>query len=328
MAQNTNQFVVTVADVILRDTTADEVVLKGKTLLNSSIAQEVQNTEIRGGKANKLLYDYNFGKTMNITIEDAVWREQYIALNNGAQILNQAEDYYIFEESVTLSAGSGTLAQTPVGNIYVEKPDKSIATITPTGKDFTVAGLTNETVKVTYRYNTTVDSITIDGSSFPNAYELTMFTELYNPEGKLADVQIQIYRFKPNGAFELNFGSDSVATSSLEGKALATDNDVYAKVLINPVTASTSYIAIAATPSDVTLGSGENQQITTYGIRGGLYGNVTIAASDCTYVEDSGGLVITVSAGGLITYVGAGSAIVTVTHTASGLKDYINVTCT
>lgn len=330
MPQNQDQFVVSVANVILRDTNTNELVLKGKTLLNSNLTQEVSNTEITGGKGNQLLYDWNHSKRLNVTIEDAVWRESYIALNNGVNIISETDEFYVLDEEVTLSSGSGSVENSPVSSLYVEKPDGTIVTIEPSGKDFTVSGLTDETVYVTYRYEDTIDTISIDADKLPSSYELTMFTEMYEAEQKLADVQILVPKFKPAGNFEINFASDAASTSNLEGKALTSGNaNTYAKVKVKTVTDEEYIFAIASTPSDVTLASSETQQITTYGLRSGVHGNKTYdpSNSDLTYTS-SDDAVATVDTDGLIEYVGVGTCTVTIEHTGESLTDQIQVECT
>lgn len=321
-----DQFVVSVANILLKDTTNDAVVLKGRTLLNSALTQSIQNIEITGGQGGKLLYDWAYGKKLEVKIEDAVWDEMYIALNNGVSIANGSQNIYIFDEPVTLTAGVGSVAQTPVGKVYVEKEDGVFVTVTPNVKEITVDGGASTTVKCTYRYATTVDSITIDADSFPTSYELTLFSEIVNDAGKVADLQIVIPKFKIAGNAEINFDATSASTSKLDGKALVDSSGNYAYIYINPVNTTIDYAQIAITPGNVTLGAGETQQLSIIGIRGGNYANVNISASDCTFVSSDTNTA-TVSAGGLISRAATGSAIITCTHTASSLTDVCAVTC-
>lgn len=322
------QFIVDVADIQLRDTVNDVIVLTGKTLLNSGLAQTVQNLEIKGGKGDKLLFDYSYGKQLSVTIEDASWREEYLAIANGTTIATSLQNYWIFEESVTLSGGVGTVAQTPVGKVYVEKTDGTKVTVTPSTKSITVAGGGNTTVKCSYQYNVSVNSIVIAANDFPDTYELSMFTEIMNSSGKVADIQIVVDKFKASGAFDLNFGAGKAATSKLEGKALANLSDNYATIFIKPVVASNNFIAIASYPSAVTLNAtNTTQQLTVYGIRNNPYSNMVIPAADCSFVSGTTAT-CTINASGLITRVASGNSIITVTHTATGLTDQINVSAT
>jgi hypothetical protein len=323
---NENQFVVTVADIILIDDELDAVVLKGKTLLSSALTQSVQNLEIKGGKGNQLLYDYSNEKKIEVKIEDAVWRESYIALNNGVSVQSGVKDFFIIDEAVTLTAGVGDVAQTPVGNVYVEKSDGTYITVTPATKTIDVNDATATSCKATYRYSTTVDSITITGEDFPKAYRLIMSTDLVRGKGKVADVEIIIPQYKISGNFEITFGANTAATSRIDGKALADEDGVYAEVYVKAVSgASTSYAMIAAYPGSVSIAEGATQQLTIYGIRGGIYANTTLDATDCTFASDNEA-VATVSTAGLITGIGAGDTFITVEY--GDLTDVVTVEVT
>jgi hypothetical protein len=326
MSVNTNQFLVSVADVVLRDTVADAIVLKGKTLINSAFKQTLSSQEVRGGAGNALLFYYQHDKKLEISIEDAKFDETYVALNNGASIVNGAQNFYTIDESVTLSSGTGTLANTPVGSVYVQKADNTLVTVTPTGNSFTVAGGGNTTVKVTYRSSATVDTITIDASSVPNGYELTLSAKVFQGSGQTATMQIVVPNFRISGNFDLSFTASGVSTTKMDGVALVNPSDnALAYLYMKPVGSSTiSYTAIAATPSPVTLSSTTTtQQLTVYGVRGGLASNV-IVTSGCTFTS-SDATKATVNSAGLVTRVAAGTAYVTVTHTSSGLTDTVQV---
>jgi hypothetical protein len=327
MATNTNQFLVSVCDVVVRDTIADAVVMKGKALINSAFKQSLATTEVRGGDGNPIQYIYNHDKKLDISVESCTFDESFIALNNGTSIISAAKDYYVIDESVTLVAGAGTTAHTPVGSVYVQKVDNSIVTVTPTGSNFTVSGGAATTVLVTYRTSATVDSINIDASSSPNSYELTMSSKIFQGTGQTGVLQIILPKWKPTGNFDLSFSAGGVSTNKMDGMALVEQaTNSYATVLIIPVGSSViSYSAIAATPSAVSVSSGSpTAQLSVYGLRGGLYSNVLVT-SGCTFVSGTPAT-CTVSTGGLITRVATGSSVITVTHTASGLTDTVTVT--
>ncbi|TVY09970.1 hypothetical protein [Paenibacillus cremeus] len=327
MSTNTNQFLVSVADVVLRDTVADAVVLKGKTLINSAFKQTLATTEQRGGANNGLLFVYQHDKKLEVSIEDAKFDETYLALNNGASIINSPQNFYVIDEVITLASGNGTLANTPVGSVYVQKADNSLVTVTPSGTSFSVAGGANTTVKVTYRYSTAVDTITIDAQSVPNGYELTLSAKVFQASGQTATMQIVIPNFRISGNFDLNLTANGISSSKLDGMALVNAADgAYAYVNMKPTGAgAVTYQAIAATPSAISVSAGTpTAQLTVYGIRGGVYAN-NVVTSGCTFVSSDVSKA-TVSAGGLITRVAAGTCTITTTHTASGLTDTSTVT--
>ena len=166
-----NDFVVTVADCFLRDTEKDIIVQKSKTLLNSNVEFNVDETEIRGGKLHKLLYTYNHSKTGEATLEDATWKIEALAINSGTEFQEQLTDVYVFEELVKLdSNGKGQVVkQVPVNDssAYVQVSNKSVIT-----KHFQVVNLIwvwhmlNKQVLFTYKYNDTIDVLTIEGEKF------------------------------------------------------------------------------------------------------------------------------------------------------------------
>ena len=330
MSANQDQFITTVANCFLRDKELDVIVMKSKTLVNSNIAFNVQETEIRGGEFHKLLYVYNFGRTGEITLTDARYEPSLIAINCGQTIQNQLSDVYVFEEAVTLD-GSGVgsvVAQTPLAGAkaYVQTADKSIVTKSFSGSSFTMgAPYANQKVYVTYQYNETVDMVTIDGTNFPKSYELVMEVKVWDKEGLKEKVQWIFPAFKPSGNFEMPLASDTPATSTMTGKVID-DNDIYGYKKVIPVSSSVTYTAIAADAGEVNLDSGEDYTITVYGLRGGLYAPVTIDNADCTFTS-SDTAVASVSAAGLIEYVGDGTAYITIEHDASGLTDVVEVTC-
>jgi hypothetical protein len=323
-----DRFLVSVADIILRDTVADTIVAKGKTLINSAFTQSVTNDEVRGGFGNGLAYVFSHDKKIDVSVEAANFMVEYIALNNGVGIVNGLKNYFVYDEVVTLSAGSGVVATTPVGSIYVQKADGSIVTVTPSGMNFTVSGGANTTVRVSYQTSTSVDSISIDADKYPNAYELTLIAKIFEGSGQVAELQIKIPQFKISGTFDLTLGAASVSTSKLDGSALVNTDGSYATIMIKPVgSTAVTYQAIAATPSAVSVSSASpTAQITVYGIRGGVYAN-TVVTAGCTFVSSTPATA-TVNSSGQITRVAAGSTTITITHTASTLTDSVIVTST
>lgn len=326
-----NDFVVTVADCFLRDTENDIIVQKSKTLLNSNVEFNVDETEIRGGKLHKLLYTYNHSKTGEATLEDATWKIEALAINSGTEFQEQLTDVYVFEELVQLdSNGKGQVVkQAPVNgsSAYVQVSNKSVVTKTFSGSEFDMgAAYANKQVYVTYKYNDTIDVLTIEGDKFPKAYELVMDFEVYNGRtGAIKEkILITFPAFKPSGNFEIAFSSDTPSTTTLTGKFLD-DDGVYGYVKVIPIAGETqSYFGIAADVGDLELDAGEDYVLTTYALRGGVFAPVKLDASELTF-ESSDTSVATVSNTGLIEYVGSGTSIITVEY--EDFKDVVQVTC-
>ncbi len=318
------QFLVSVADAFIFDPDTDALVVKGKALLNSSLEQTMQNTEIYAGRGSQLQYEFNYQKLLNISIESADFSPAYLAMQTGSVIKNELSKYYR-EEDVTFDAsGNSTLANAPIGNVYVEMENGNNTTVTPTGSDISVPTLASKVAKVVYQYNVTTDVIDIPANSFPKAYKLVLTSDVFSPSGKTAEMQIEAPKFKLDGALTLGLTHDAASTFTLNGKTLADDNSNYAYVKFLPVdSASVELVAITANTADVELNSGETEQLTVYGIRGGAYANI-VNPEGTTFVSDTTA-VATVDANGLVSYVATGTAKITITNGL--LEDIVYVNC-
>lgn len=327
MAESAKSFLVSTADVAYF--VDDVLAFTGTTSLNTSISVSMEDQEIVGGKGNKVLYKYKYGRKLSGTIEMAEWKLEYIAANVGSKIVEGLKDVYAVAECVTLTNGVGTLAKTPVGQVFVEKADGTVETVTPVGSTITV-GSEDGKVNATYKYGTTVKRVTVDAESTPFVGRLVLSADKHNNKvGKIGEVQIEIPSFQLNGTFDISLESSGATTTSMEGDALAVDGDscsdgsVYAYITEIPsVSSSVAVTALAATPSVVSIAPTETQEISVIGVKGGMYSNVEIDVADCTITSDTTS-VATVS-GGVITGVADGTALVTVKY--GDVSDVISVT--
>lgn len=303
-------FAVSTADAYLIDPSNDTLVIKAKALLNSSMEQTMQSTDLNAGRGSQLKFIYNYQKVLAFQIEAADFSPVYLALQTGSEIKNKMAKYFT-EELVTFdSTGKATLSQAPIGNVYVESPANHV-TKTPSGKVITDIAYADQELKVVYQYSTQVDELTIGANDFPKAYKLVLTSDIFNSDGdKAYEQQIEVPRYKLDGALNVNLAHDSVAQFTLNGKAL-TDDDMYATVKWLPVNGTTVKVSALATDvSEVTLAVGEKQSVTTLGLRGGGYSNVLMKNSDLTFSSDDE--LVATFANGEITAVGAGETLVKV----------------
>jgi hypothetical protein len=334
MATNTQQFLLSVADAILIDKESDSMVLKAKALMNSALKQAVESMSIKGGFGNKLLFEYNHDKMLDASIESATWDESYLAINNNALITTGADNIYIVDEIVVLTAGVGSVAQTPVGTVYVQKADGTFLTVTPNVKEITVAGGAATTVKVTYKYSTSVDKIIVGADTYPKAYRLILKAKLFQSSGgqtQTGDLEIIIENYKISGNYEITFSASGASTSKIDGKALVATNsttgeDYYAEVRIKPLTGSAQTLTgIALTPGTATIDASdlETLQLTVIGIQGGVKANIT-NPTGTTFASSDAAKATVHATSGLVTAVAAGST--TITATNGSLTDICVVT--
>lgn len=332
--KNEKNFLVSTADFAFY--VDDVLACTGTTNLNASLEVSMEEQEVKGGKGNKLLYAFKYGRDLSSKLEAADWKLEYIAMSSGSKITEGMKDVYKLGECVTLTDGIGVLSATPAGDVAVELPNGTIITVKPAGTtiDMTKYGLTNDkdSVKATYQYSRIAKSITIDAESTPFVGRLVLDADKHsNKLGKVGSVQIEIPSFQLDGNFSIEFTPDGVTSTSLEGKALAVEGDtcadgsVYAYITEFDETAKAVSVAeIAATPDTVSLDTAANTTaaISVIGLRGALYSPVELENTGCTFVSDTPA-VAAVDASGVITAVAPGSAKITVTY--NGITDGLTV---
>lgn len=304
----------------------------GTTSLNTSISVSMEDQEITGGKGNKTLYKYKYGRKLTPSIEMAEWNLAYIAANVGSTIFEGLKDVFSVAERVTLTDGVGTLKKVPVGNVYLENPDGTTSEVTPNGSTITVNEF-NGTVLATYQYSTNVKRVTIDAESAPLVGKLVMSADKHNnKKGKVGEVQIEIPAFQLNGTFDITLEAGGNTTTKLEGDALAVDGiscadgSVYAYISEVPSVESSIAISdIAATPALITLAENETKAISVIGIKGGLYSNVGIEVSDCKFTSDDEETA-TVSNGIVTGVKGGNTTFIHVKYKDTDMEDIVCVT--
>lgn len=327
MAEKTKDFLVSTADVAFYYN--DMLAFTGTTSLNSSISVTMEDQEITGGKGNKTLYKYKYGRKLAPSIEMAEWNLAFIASQVGSPIFEGLKDVYAVAECVTLVKGVGTVDKTPVGKVSVEKADGSIVEVEPQGSVITV-GDADEVVRATYRYNTKVKRVTVDADSTPYVGTLIMTADKHNnKKGKVGEVQIEVPSFQLSGNFDITLEASGNTTTKLEGDALAvdgatcSDGTVYA--YISEIASEASAVAvadIAATPAVMSLAVNEEKSITVIGIKGGLYSNVEIAVADCVMTSEEAGVATVTD--GVVKGVSAGTTYINVSY--GEIKDVVKVT--
>lgn len=324
--KHSKDFIVSTADVAFF--VNDMLAFTGTTSLNTSIAVSMEDQEITGGKGNKVLYKYKYGRKLAPSIEMAEWNLGYLAANVGSTIFEGLKDVFSVAECVTLKNGTGSLKKVPVGKVYVEKPDGSTVEVTPDGSTITI-GESNDSVLATYQYSTNVKRVTVDTQSAPFIGRLVLSADKHNnKKGKVGEVQIEIPSFQLNGTFDISLEAGGNTTTKLDGDALAvegaccSDGSVYAYISEIPSAESAVAVTeIAATPAVLNLKVNETQPVHIIGIKGGLYSNVSIDASDCVITAKD--TAIATVENGVVTGVASGTTYVNVAY--GDIKDVILV---
>ncbi len=340
----TNEFLVSVANAIVRNSSTGEAMYYGKADITSAFTLSMTATDVRAGINNPLLYSYYHDRNVEVKIEEAIFNTTILGLNVG-QLVSSGAVNVTQTDCIVLASGSGTLTCTPVGNVDVLLPNGNWVNVTPTGTTIYVAAGGNQRIDAVYITSKTADRITVETTTPPTVVDLTLIAEIRDNTGTLIKyLQINVPRFQVSGNYTLSLAANGVSNQALDGKALAvasTDcatGEYYAKVTWVPVTFTASYSWIVALPNPSNFASGatvRTQQLTVSGYRGGIYGttNITTSASFAMLANgNSGSPYFSVSSGGLITAGSSGSQVghgaqVKATYydaTSGSLFDYVN----
>ena len=331
MAIDKGLALVSVADVLFFNPVTDAYIGEGLALTNSTLTQEVQSIEQRGGYLNALLFDIKHSKTVTVELESATFKMEYLAFQTGTPIVSGLSGVYKFDECVSFTNGVGETADTPLGNVYVRMPNGAVKSITPTGKsvDIGMAEFSGS-LQVVYQYNAQVDQITIDTKTQPLTVKAVMRVHVLSQDGIEGYIQNIIPRLKFNGSISLTLTSDAVSTFGIGGTAqeYATDcGESYyadAKYINTEDTADIPVESDVASPNVMTFSMSGVHEATAnvIGVRSTPYSNVQLDYSALTF-ESTDQETATVDATGRITGIKQGETTIKVTY--QGLQDLISV---
>lgn len=235
-------------------------VLSARTLTESTISVSSTMEDVRAGQGAKLYGRFNHDTGMTVSLTDAMFKLEYIALQVGSEIKESGASC-MHTEKVTATTG-GVLTPTknpvamgkscglnhialwarPVGCDAAEEytfivKDKASGTFSDTSiqadKDYMITYFVNESG---------ARELLVNANFVPAEMILFLTAKLFAgdasaPEtGKpVGEITVKIPRFQLDGTFDLSMAMSSAATMSLNGTALAADtaNDesVYAEIV-------------------------------------------------------------------------------------------------
>ena len=206
-----------------------------KTLTESTFDFSITAEDVRGGQGNGLLGRYFHDSNMQVTLVDAMFDLQYMALSLGVNL--ESGGLSVKEEELTVGVdGTVTASETPVafsGSMigWYKKPSDTEWSIgTFTGSKMTVSGGSqNDAYCVKYFYiNENARSITIKSQYVPAELHVVIMNDLYSGDvGSQSDATrygrliTDIPRLQMDGNQTLNLAATSAATINLTGSALA-----------------------------------------------------------------------------------------------------------
>lgn len=324
---------VSVADVLFFDPVTDAYMGEGFALTDSTITQEMQSIEHRGGYLNALLFNIKHSKTVSVNITSATFKMEYLAFQTGTAIVTGLAGIYKFDECVSFTNGIGNTADTPLGNVYVRMPNGEVKEIAPTGKQVDIGqGQFNGQLQVMYRYNKKVNQLTIDTKSQPLTLKAVLKIHTLTQDGEEGEIQITVPRLKFDGSINLALTSDGVSTFGLNGMAQEIADDCgesyYADAKYVPATSETVAVTdIVASPNtySFSLAGVKTATATIVGLRNRPYSNIILDNKEVTF-QSGDDQTVSVSDEGLLTGLKAGDTTVTVSY--QGMQDTISVKVT
>ena len=336
MAINKGLALVSVADVLFFNPVTDDYIGEGLALTNSTLTQEMDSIEHRGGYLNALLFDIKHSKNLTVELESATFKMEYLMMQEGRAIVTGASDVYKFDECVSFTNGVGTTELTPIGSVWVRMQNGTVKKITPTVNQIDISDATfNGQLQVLYKYSDLVDKTTIETKTQPKTVKAVMRVHVLSQDGVEGFLQITIPRLKFDGSVTFDMAADSVSTFNLNGTAqeYATEcgEAKYADVELIKGTTSEEFgvEAIVATPNVIKMEKGESGNptatLSVLGVRSLPYSNITLDNTKCTFTSTDD-TTAEVSPAGVITGKKVGDTTITVSY--QGLQDIVTVNIT
>ena len=328
MAINKGLALVSVADVLFFNPVTDAYMGEGLALTDSTITQEMQNIETRGGYLNALLFSINHSKSLTVNITSATFKMEYLAFQTGTPIVSGLSGVYKFDECVSFKNGVGSTAETPLGKVWVRMPNGAVTGFEPTEKQVDIGMSTfNGQLQVVYQFNKKVNQITIDTKTQPLTVKVVLRIHTLTQDGEEGYLEVTVPRLKFDGSIELSLTSDGVSTFGLSGNALEVADDCgsayYAEAkFYSETTEETPVYAIAAVPNELAIQPNGKETIQLMGLRNAPYSNVVLDNTKVTFVSASDAAA-TVDGNGVVTKVGNDPTTITATY--QGLSEVINI---
>lgn len=215
-----------VANVIFFDISTKKPAIFFDTLKVSTIENESETAEARGGQGNNKLMSWDFGRTATLTLQDALLSDTSLALLAGSTV-NEGNVRVVGRETLTAVTDTApatkvTLSQTPIANtVTVYKVSNGIMTTEVTGftvstKDIKIStGVSaGDQLMVFYEYTVTsgASQVTFSGNSFPSTYRVVGDTVVRGEDGVDRKMQFVIPKAKLQSNFSLAMDAENVST--------------------------------------------------------------------------------------------------------------------
>ena len=231
-----------VADVTFFDIETGKPVIFFDTLKVSTIENESETAEARGGRGNGVLTTWNYGRTATLTMQDALLSMDSLSLLAGNEVVTTGFTLSGREKVTVPVGGKITLQNVPktgevisiyktVGGVLTEEVVVNGTTVTRVGADIT--GLTaGNIVSVFYEYDAPVGAqmVKFTSDAFPGTYRVvgdTIVRDQATGKDKVAQFLIPKASLQSGFSLSLDVENPAVFDFNLNIMKEADSQDLY-----------------------------------------------------------------------------------------------------
>lgn len=210
--------ILSVADVVFYEVETGAPTILFDTLKVSTIENEAETAEARGGQGNPILINWNYNRTGTLTMQDALISMESLALLSGNDV-EEGATIYAKEEHTVSEAGDISLDDTPIGEVAVHAISGGVLgeELSATTLEGEISGLeaaAGTRVVAFYEHAAPAGSQTVRFSSdaFPAQYRVVGSTVVRDQQsGKDKAAQFLIKRAQLQAGFSITMDAENVS---------------------------------------------------------------------------------------------------------------------
>ena len=229
------------AEATFFDTVTGDAIVSLKTLKLSNVETTGETVYARGGRGNAKLVGFSSNREAKVTLQDAIFDNKALAMLTGNTVTTGTTTITGQYQGMTDGAGKITIPGSGLTAVIsahqLETDEVTIkaaeSTVTFTGQDVTITGVTNKLVRVYYEYTSANDAKTVKvtADKFGGTFKLVVDVIVKSEEtGQEHYAQFIAERVKIEDNFSFNFSPDgdpSVLDIPLEILKNPTNTDMW-----------------------------------------------------------------------------------------------------
>lgn len=221
-------FIADTANVTFRRKKDGHVVFTAEAQL-AGLSGSEESEVIRGGIGNKALYTIKHSKEVNLSVRNATFNLEYLAMSQGVSIEQGTAQVTVVERGLEIENGVVTLKDLPLeGTVRYQVGGGEFKEVdSVSGKEATISNASDGD-KVTVEYKKEVEGrrIVLDATKFAENYEVQYETIEYDTQTNevIKDIYFLFHNCTPAGDYEINLENGEAYTPELEFTAMAKEN--------------------------------------------------------------------------------------------------------